>query len=180
MILGSGIRLRAIERQDLPQFVAWFNDPDVRHGLALNFPMSLPEEETWFEEVLKQPQAERPLVIEVETPQGWQGIGTCGLHRIDWINRHAELGISIGDKTFWNQGYGRKAVRLLVRFAFQTLNLHRVYLQVYENNARAIRAYEHAGFVHEGRLRQARFQDGRYVDVLIMSILRSEWHDMED
>lgn len=180
MIIGQGIRLRAIEREDLPRFVTWMNDPEVRQGLNLIYPLSMAQEERWFEQMLQRHPAEQVLGIEVEIGGVWTLIGTCGLHNVDWVNRQAELGISIGDKAFWNRGYGRRAVRLLLRHAFNTLNLNRIYLRVYETNPRAIRAYEHAGFTLEGRLRQARFQNGHYVDELIMSILRSEWHDAED
>jgi len=66
---------------------------------------------------------------------------------------------------------------LLLRHGFLTLNLNRVFLRVFETNPRAIRSYEKAGFIHEGRLRQAEFRDGQYVDILLMSVLRSEWED---
>ncbi len=81
----------------------------------------------------------------------------------------------IGDKTYWNRGYGTEAVRLLVKHGFNTLNLNRIFLHVFENNPRAIRAYEKAGFVHEGRERQAEFTEGEYMDVLVMSILKDEF-----
>jgi len=81
----------------------------------------------------------------------------------------------IGDKSYWNQGYGTEALRLLLRVGFETLNLHRIFLRVYETNPRAIRAYEKAGFVQEGRQRQAEFKDGRYIDVLVMSMLVAEY-----
>jgi RimJ/RimL family protein N-acetyltransferase len=63
----------------------------------------------------------------------------------------------------------------LVKHGFQTINLNRIYLRVLETNPRAIRAYEKAGFTHEGRQRQADFRDGRYIDLLVMSMLRSEF-----
>ncbi len=66
-------------------------------------------------------------------------------------------------------------MRLLLKHGFDTLNLNRIYLRVFSNNVRAIRCYEKAGFVQEGRFRQAHYQDGEYWDVLVMSVLRSEW-----
>jgi RimJ/RimL family protein N-acetyltransferase len=81
----------------------------------------------------------------------------------------------IGDKTYWNRGYGTEAVRLVAKHGFNTLNLNRIFLHVFENNPRAIRAYEKAGFSHEGRKRQAEFKDGKYIDVLVMSMLRNEF-----
>lgn len=82
--------------------------------------------------------------------------------------------VRFGEKSYWDQGCGREAVGLMLRYRFNTLNLNRIYLRVYETNQRAIRAYKRAGFVHEGRMRQARFQDGGYIDVLLMAVLRSE------
>jgi diamine N-acetyltransferase len=66
-------------------------------------------------------------------------------------------------------------MRLLLQYGFNTLNLNRISLQVYHNNLRAIRSYEKAGYVHEGRKRQGMFQNGEYIDILLMSVLRSEW-----
>jgi RimJ/RimL family protein N-acetyltransferase len=95
---------------------------------------------------------------------------------IDQHDRSAEIGISIGEKEFWDQGYGTKAIRLIVGHGFGNLNLNRIYLRVYETNPRGKRCYEKAGFSVDGRLRQARFLEGKYVDVFIMSILKSEWN----
>jgi RimJ/RimL family protein N-acetyltransferase len=85
------------------------------------------------------------------------------------------VGIFIGDKDYWNQGYGSDAMQLLLKYGFNSLNLNRIYLHVFDTNPRAIRAYEKVGFVLEGRLRQDIFLNGSYVDVLMMSVLRSEW-----
>jgi len=175
LIYGKRIRLRHAERDDLPRFVAWLNDPEVRQGLALFLPLSQPEEEQWFEKTLQRPAEERPFTIEARQEHSWQPIGSCGFEILDWRNRSAEVGILIGEKSYWNQGYGTETMQLLLEHAFSTLNLNRVYLRVFEDNPRAIRAYEKAGFVHEGRMRQAEFHLGRYCDVLLMSVLRPEW-----
>jgi RimJ/RimL family protein N-acetyltransferase len=175
MIYGDRIRLRHVEREDLPQFVEWLNDPEVYQGLSMHTPLSMAEEENWFENILKGPIDERPLVIEAMEDDDWRVIGNSGFHNLDWRSRNAELGIFIGDKTYWDQGYGTEVVKLLLRHGFSTLNLHRIYLRVFEDNPRAIRSYEKAGFVHEGRLRQGEFHDGQFHDVLFMSVLRPEW-----
>lgn len=189
MIYGERIRLRALERADLPCFVRWFNDPEVRQGLSRYLPLSMAEEEIWFENILKREAVERPLAIEVKSEdmpsrkeeiqhqQDWILIGNAGFFNFDWRNRSAELGIMIGEKTCWNKGFGTETLRLLLRHGFATLNLHRIYLRVYENNPRAIRAYQKAGFTLEGRLRQAEFHDGKYQDVLVMGVLYPEWKE---
>ena len=85
------------------------------------------------------------------------------------------MGITIGDKDFWGRGYGRAAVRLLLRYAFMLRNLRRVWREVHAENERAVRAYKACGFVEEGRLREQAWLDGRYVDMVYMGVLREEW-----
>ncbi len=187
MIYGERIRFRAIERADLPTFVKWINDPEVQQGISIYRPFSHVEEEGWFEAMLARPADEHVLAIEVRLPgetgepvvetseDYWKLIGSCGFGKIDWCNRNVEIGINIGEKSYWNQGYGTEAVRLLLQHGFNTLNLHRIFLRVLETNPRAIRAYEKAGFTHEIRQRQAEFRNGKYIDILVMSILRDEF-----
>jgi RimJ/RimL family protein N-acetyltransferase len=175
MIYGKRLRLRAPERDDIPRFAQWLNDPQVRAGLTVYLPLSISNEERWFANMLEAPTAEQPLVIEVKEGSTWLPIGNCGLHNIDWRNRSAEAGVFIGEIKRWNKGYGTEAMQLLLTHGFETLNLHRIALRVYENNPGAIRSYEKAGFTVEGRQRQAEFQNGKYWDVILMSVLRSEW-----
>ncbi len=175
VILGKRIRLRAIERSDIPSFVRWFSDPEVRQYLEMYLPMSFAQEERWFEAQLEDRDAH---VLGIETLDGTL-IGNVGLHAIDWKDRRAVLGIVIGEKEYWNQGYGSEAVSTLLGFAFGEMNLHRVSLRVYEYNQRAIRCYEKCGFVLEGRLRGARFHSGNYHDELIMGILQDEFTGMD-
>lgn len=180
MIQSTRIRLRAPERSDLPTFVRWINDPEITSGLLLSLPMSLAEEETWFEAMVQRPPEEHTLVIEAPCPEGWTSIGSCGIHDISWKDRVGEVGILIGEKNYWGKGYGTEAMRLLVRYGFDVLNLNRIFLQVFDNNPRAIRSYEKVGFVHEGRLRQDVYKNGSYHDVLVMGILRSEWRESQE
>lgn len=180
MIFGQRIRLRALERTDIPRCTAWINDAEVIENLLIYVPMSLDMEEDWYEGLKKSHPAERPLAIEVNSSDGWVHIGNVGLHNIDWKSRLAELGILIGEKAYWNRGYGREAVRLMTDYGFREINLNKVFLQVYATNPRGIRAYEHAGFVVDGRLRQDIYKNGRYIDVLIMSVLRSEWEASQE
>jgi len=180
MIYGKRIRLRSIERSDLPHYVEWLNDPEVIEGLMMNIPFSLEDEVRWFEGLADRPAEERPFAIEIRNGEQWKLIGSCAYDNIDWKNRAAEVGIAIGDKLCWNQGYGTETMRLLLKFGFGTLNLNRIFLRVYEYNQRAVRSYEKAGFVLEGKLRQARYKAGKYFDEYVMSVLRSEWKPAEE
>jgi RimJ/RimL family protein N-acetyltransferase len=175
MIYGKRIRLRGVEKADVPKFHEWINDPDVNDGLEVYLPFSMADEEKWLENIGGHEQAEKPLAIEIRDGDGWRMIGNCGFFNIEWANRAAEFGIMIGDKSVWNKGYGTEAVELILQHGFETLNLHRVFLRVYSTNPRARRAYEKAGFVAEGAMREAVYRHGRYADVHFMSVLRPEW-----
>ena len=175
MIQGERTRLRRIEKDDLPRCVQWLNDPEVRDGLALYYPVSQAFEEQWFSSSLQREPALQPFVIEATTESARIPIGVASLHEIDWRNRSAQLGIFIGDKAFWGRGYGTDALRTLVRWSFGELNLHRTWLKVYEDNARAIRSYQKVGLRQEGRLREDRFHGSRYYDTLVMGVLRTEF-----
>ena len=175
MIYGKRIRLRAIERSDLSRYFEWLNDPEVIEGLWHYLPLSTDDEAGWFEKMRQQEAGQRPLAIEIHEDQAWRLVGNVGLMDVQWTNRSAELGIFIGDKSLWDKGYGTEAVELMLEHAFDTLNLHRVFLRVFATNERAHRCYQKAGFILEGTLRQAVFRHGHYVDMQIMAILREDW-----
>jgi len=175
MIFGKRVRLRKLERGDIPVFVEWLNDNDIRQFISLYLPISTLEEERWFDYNQNRSPDERPFAIEADTVEGWRLIGTCGLSDIEWRIRSAEYGIMIGDKNYWDQGYGTEITHLILRHGFETLNLNRIYLKVNSNNLRAKKAYEKAGFSHEGTMRQAEYMNGSYMDVELMSVLRDEW-----
>ena len=177
MIYGERIRLRGVEEDDLPIFLEWINDPEVIAGLTIFLPMATWEEEEWFAGLSKRTPVERPLAVEIREGDSWRLIGNSGFHDFDAIAHSAEVGIMLGDKSIWNRGYGTEVMRLLLKHGFETLNLNRIQLHVYEANRWAIRTYEKIGFIHEGRKRQALYKNGKYQDLLIMSILRSEWSE---
>jgi RimJ/RimL family protein N-acetyltransferase len=162
--------LRANERDDLPRYVRWFNDPAVLEFFGPYAPLSLAAEERWFEEQLRD-SSQRNFAIDLEG----RHIGAGGFSHIDPRNGCAEVGLFIGEPDLWDQGLGADAVRTLVRFGFEEMNLHRIYLRVFEENQRGVNCYEKIGFRREGLWRQAVFRHGRYYDLLWMSILRDEY-----
>lgn len=176
MLIGKKVRLRAVEREDLPNYVRWLNDREVTEFLLHHSPLSQAMEEKWFETQLSIPPANgQVLAIDASVGSDWVHIGNTGLHNVDSVTREAEFGIFIGEKSYWNQGYGREATLLTLKHGFEDLNLNRIYLYVFENNLRGIAAYKAAGFVQEGTLREAIYKNGRYYNVLVMSVLHSEW-----
>ena len=110
----------------------------------------------------------------IETLDG-KLVGDCGLRFIDWKSRKAEFFITIGEKQFWDKGLGSDALRIVIRLAFDKMNLNRLWLTVLVDNPRAVRCYEKCGFVREGLLRQESYVDGKYRDVLLMALLREDY-----
>jgi RimJ/RimL family protein N-acetyltransferase len=179
MIDGKLVRLRPIELNDLERYIDWVNDPEVVRYQGARYPWSRVAEEDWLKEAMRKTSPPE-IILAIDTLAEGLHIGSVGLHEIHRENRKAVLGIMIGDKTFWDRGYGTDTVRTLLRFAFRETNLHRVQLIVHQDNARAIACYRKCGFVEEGRLREDWYQDGRYADTIVMGVLAPEFHALSD
>jgi RimJ/RimL family protein N-acetyltransferase len=171
-LIGSKVYLRPLDLEDIAALTTWLNDPEVTRHLLVYRPLTRMAEEAFLRKI-SESESEVVLGIVVREPE--QFIGVTGLRHLDVRNRHAEFGIAIGEKTAWGSGYGTEATQLMVRYAFDKLNLNRVWLHVGEDNPRAARVYQKVGFRTEGRLRQDIFHDGRYWDSLVMAVLRDEW-----
>ena len=171
-LIGPTIYLRPLEKDDAPVIAPWYNDPEVLRFMGTVRPTAVAAEEAFIAGLNASPMEPTLGIVVRETDRL---IGVTGLAKTDVRHRHAMFGIGIGDKSAWGKGHGTEATRLLVQYAFETLNLNRVWLTVYEYNPRGIRAYEKAGFRVEGRLRQDCFREGRYWDSVLMAILREDW-----
>ncbi len=170
MLKGKLVVLRPTEQEDLGNYVQWMNDPDVLAYFGSYLPYNMLKEEAWFESMSRDAS-----VIHFAIDYDGRHVGGCGFSSIDYRNRSAEVGLFIGDKSLWNQGLGQDVLRTMLAYGFDYLNYHRIFLRVYEENIRAVHAYEKVGFVHEGRFREANWRHGRWQDILVMSILAPEW-----
>jgi UDP-4-amino-4,6-dideoxy-N-acetyl-beta-L-altrosamine N-acetyltransferase len=175
VLRGARALLRPLALTDLRRCVKWFSDPEVIRFLGRNSPVTMAEEERWFRDYERRTD-EQIFAIEVEGDH----IGNLGLHKIDRIHRKAEVGIVIGEPTFWSKGYGTEAMRLALRYGFDDLGLNKVSLDVLETNVRAIRTYERLGFQREGLHRDEAYKDGRFINVIRMSLLARELRETPD
>jgi len=170
MLRGERVLLRANERDDLPRYVRWLNDPAVLEYFGFYRPLSLRQEEQWYESML-QDRSTLNFAIEVDG----EHVGGCGFSNINHQDRNAEVGLFIGVKEMWGQGIGADTLRALLRYGFDYLNLHRIYLRFFAGNDRGQRCYEKVGFKAEGRFREHSFRHGRWIDEVRMGILEDEW-----
>src|SRR5256885_3889053 len=140
----------------------------------MRYQMSGLAEEAWLHPLTSTPIAYERTFFAIETKDGVH-IGNTNLFNASPENRSAELGIMIGEKEYRSRGLGTDALTTLARFGFDEMNLNRIQLTVYSFNERAQAAYRKAGFVEEGRLRQAMYREGVYHDILVMGLLRHEF-----
>lgn len=170
LIKGDLVELRAVEREDVPRYVPWFNDEEVVAYFGRYEPMALAEEEHWYES-----QGSNPEVRNYAMYYQGEHVGGAGYAHLNFKDRNAEVGLFIGRKDLWDKGLGADTLRALLRHGFDQLNLHRIYLRVFAENARAVHCYENVGFRHEGMHRHAHFRHGHYQDILWMSVLEDEY-----
>ena len=174
MLKGNRITLRSVEREDLPILSDFNNDLEVElaSGGDPPIPQSFARLQARYDESLRRGERDGShFAIEADGTL----IGECDLFHFDETAHTCELGILIGDKSYWGKGYGREAISLLLQYAFQYRNQHKVWLRVNENNKRGMNAYRACGFVEEGRQRSHVWSDGRYLNLILMGVLREEW-----
>lgn len=172
-IEGERIGLSKLSaREATTDYVDWMNDPDVTRFLVSGaFPADLHD----IERYIATSHSPTRLAFAIYRKDTKRHIGNVKLDHIDWVSRHADLGIMIGDRAAWGNGFGTEATRLITHYGFTTLNLERIYLGVVKNHEHAARVYRKLGFIEEGIRRQSQYVAGKYFDTLIMGMTRDEW-----
>ena len=163
MITGNNVIIKGITKEDSSDILNWVNKEELRSLTGTLYPVSEYEHEEWIKRILTS--NDKKLFIVADKESG-QKIGTIGLKNFDHTNHNVELFISLGK----SGGYGADAVQTLVNYCFTHLNIHKVYLNVFESNKRAIKCYEKSGFVKEGVLQDHHFNKGHYESVIVMGI----------
>src|ERR1039457_6139005 len=174
ILVGERVRLRGVRDDDLPTLAKWEMDPG-RMATLSNWVVP-PSEAAAKERIAKWSANEKDdLGFAIETLDDPPVlVGNIGLWGARPKERCATLGIALG-REYIGRGYGTDAVRVIVGYGFREMGLHRIQLGVAPFNPAGIRAYEKAGFVEEGRLRESVLHDGRWYDEVLMSILDHEW-----
>jgi UDP-4-amino-4,6-dideoxy-N-acetyl-beta-L-altrosamine N-acetyltransferase len=169
----ASLALTPIETRDLDAVNAWQNDPEIR-DLIMGFRGPVRRETTaeWIRNLADQNLKTR-VVFAIRVAGEIRGV--VQLHGIDWVLRTAILGVFVGEARERGAGLGRAAVTLILDYAFNGLDLHRISLEVLASNARAQRLYENLGFVREGSLREAYQRAGAREDVVLYGLLKGEW-----
>lgn len=182
ILTGELIRLSAMDAEEASKaFSRWARDSEFKRLLDSGVVRvsSQKNVQKWLEKALDE-QGANQYWFSIRKLDDDRFLGDIDLYVHNWPGRDAFVGLGIGEREFWGKGYGTDVMKVILRYAFEEVNLKRVTLTVFEYNPRAIRSYEKAGFRHEGRMRQLLNKEGRRWDMLTMGILRAEWMEQND
>lgn len=175
MIKGDLVGLRAIERTDLELLRDWRNVPDLRRNFREVRELNMSNQEKWFEKLNNSTGDFMFLIVRLKDNVA---VGAAGLLYTNWVIRSSDFSLYIGDgKKYIDQdGYAEEATRLLLNYGFKNLNLNKVWMELYEFDEKKIDFFtKKFGFTKDGLLRENCFEEGRYYNSWIISLLRSEF-----
>lgn len=174
-LMGERIMLREYRSEDLHAIRSWVNDSQTTRYLSTRFwpPQTAVDSEEFLSRMLQSSHNAFHFVIADAADERY--IGQLDMFRVDWRLRQGEIGMVIASRAERGQGIGQEALGLMQQFAFRTLGLERLELEVHMDNAAALACYRRAGFTLEGVKRHAFFSDGHFADVGVMSVLREEY-----
>lgn len=164
----SGIYLRPMTGEDTDRIVAWRNSEAVRKNFIYQELFTREGHEEWVRSMVNTGRVVQ-MIICLE--QNDSPVGSVYIRDIEPLHRKAEYGIFIGEAQARGRGIGTAAAKLMLKYCFEELKLHRVFLRVYADNVQAVRSYEKAGFAREAYLRDDVFVDGRFRDIVLMGVL---------
>lgn len=174
MIKGEKVYLKAIEREDLPYLMDWRNRPDFRKYFREYREINSDMQEKWYENKVINDNS--TIMFSIKDIENNQLLGCCGLCYINWIHRYADLSLYIGwnNEYIDNKGYALEACELLFNYAFNELNLNKIWTEIYEFDNKKKNLYESMGFKVDGILRQNYFYDGKWWNSYILSLLKDD------
>jgi len=163
--------LRKFKEGDQGSLRRNINDPEIaRNTLLIPHPYTVVDALTWIADNLRLDRQERPNAVRFVIDIGGEVAGSVGFDNIDWNHQNAEIGYWLARK-HWRQGIMSVAVTDAVTYGFETLNLHRIYAHVFQNNVGSERVLERNKFTLEGRLKDALVKNGTYRDVLLYGLV---------
>ena len=178
-IIGKKVILRALEPEDMELLRDTINDPEIEQRvIGWSFPVSKVEQMRWYERTLED-KSNRRFVIEAIDESVNCPIGVVYLTDIDWKNRIASTGIKIFKNSLRRNGYATDALRALHSYAFNELQLHRIQFRILCDNAASIGLHEKCGAKREGVMREAIFKGGKYLDVYMYGLLKSDFEEAQ-
>lgn len=164
------IYFRPVEEKDLENIRRTRNDVSTWMNLTDITMTDRHSQLEWFKGLSKQSKSKRYYTVCTGKDKF---VGLIRMDEFDWTNKSVRVGCDVA-KELRGKGYGKMVMEMVVKYGFDYLNMHRLWLLVLETNERAKHVYESVGFKEEGRYRESIFRDGKYYDYICMSVLKEE------
>lgn len=162
--------IRSVSDSDTENILRWRNSENVKKFFNYQKEITEAEHKEWLKEKVYKGFVHQFVIYDESLKKD---IGSVYLKNVDNVNRKAEYGVFIGERDAIGRGIGTIIAQAMIKYAFNTLHLHRLYLQVHKDNLGAIRCYEKAGFKKEAILKDDIFVNGRFCDIIIMGIVNN-------
>jgi len=179
MLNGPNILLRGLELTDVSELMKHWNSVEVKRFLFVSGPHSIQEEEEWIKYTWRERKEGKSFIFAIVYREKDLFIGNIEIRIMNQTSRRGNIGIVIFNQSYWSRGFGTESIQILLKYAFETLNLNSVELEVFANNPRAQRCYEKSGFKEMGVRREAVFVEGQYVDSILLDITVNEWKSLQ-
>ena len=177
MLIGKKTGLRAVEKEDLPFLRDWRNNPSFRRNFREVRELNMYNQEAWFAKTFSNPNDFMFTIVDVATNEP---IGAAGLLYVNWIIRSADFSFYIGKNDWYidEEGYAYDAARTLINYGFNNLNLNKIWMELYEfDNKKRTFFTKDFQFKQDALLRENCFEDGKYHDSVIISLLKKDHQD---
>lgn len=165
--IGKKIRIRMMTEEDTDRIVTWRNNPRVRNNFIYQKPFTKEGHENWIHTMVDTGKVVQFIIEEIACGQP---VGSVYFRDIDRESCKAEYGIFIGEDAAIGKGFGSESARLAIKYGFEELQLHKIFLRVFADNFSAIRSYENAGFLKEGYFKDEVYIENQYRDLIFMAI----------
>ncbi|MEI6521887.1 MAG: GNAT family N-acetyltransferase [Bacteroidia bacterium] len=169
---GKLTHLVSLSIEHLPIVSKWNFDPEVNEFFSGRFPNNSQEQEIWLQNQLNKADKKKLIIIENSTNSA---IGMIGIMKIDHLNKNCEIGITIGEKTFWGKNHSHDALHVCINFLFHQLQMHCVYATVLSSNHRALKFFAKNNFENNGFLRDAIFRNGKFENLQFLSLINTDY-----
>lgn len=172
ILKGGKIILKPVNIKEAANYVKWFTDKEVTQFLSMDGKgLTLKKEK----DLLRKSLVDKTRIIWGIYTKGGKHIGSTGLNHIDEKNKKVVWGITIGDKSHWGQGLGTDVLKTILKYAFKKMKVNRFELGVFKFNKRGMRCYEKCGLKFEGIKKGSIYKNGKYIDEIVMAILKKDY-----
>ena len=168
----KSIGIRSIEKEDLSLVQTWRNNEKIRRYFREYREFSMDQKENWYEEMTKDDRFEMFVIVDCKSDEV---LGVTGLTYIDWVNRHSDIHFYIGKNEAWiDEEYAPKAIKIIIEYGFETLNLNKMWAEIYEIDKLKLSFFKKFGFKIDANLREHYFYQGKYYTSHILSLLKRD------